>query len=553
MRSTRWLLALAALLVASALPRAARAEDVEKQVARMNKMAMEDYDSLEFESARKTLIDAVAMLRENGYDSSPIAARTYTNLGILYIAGFKDRNRGIQQFVNALKIKPDLKLDPAIATPELEDAFQTARKQVGVKAPSHPETPVTPPPELPPTTPPTLPNETPPTPPASAVKGLQHNPVDESRPDTPIPIRAQLGDDVGATRLFLFFRSDGQADFVSVPMKHTSGAEWVGVIPAEAVTGRALQYYLEARDARGRVVTDSGSAPSPYIVAISENAAPPTGIPEVDVEDPLAQLRARQQREKEEKRHHKRQYVFGFVMLGTGFGYQPSGNKTEVAWQYQPVGSAACPPMQDCYARQTVGSGGVALAPLHVAVELGAFINQAFSLSVLGRFEVYTGSNAETIMTGTQQSPTTKASGSVAALLRARYRFLSGRFHPYIHVDFGGGLIRQVLDVSQANPDHPLVDSFTGQSYNMGDRAGAGQITEGNQNVCANPASCSDTIALGYLLLGGGAGLWYDVHPNVGLILDINLLGAINPTDNNSSNVWNGMNLDIQLGVGAHF
>jgi len=92
-----------------------RAEDVEKQVGRMNKKAMEDYDSLEFESARKTLIDAVAILRANGYDETPLAAKTYINLGILYISGFKDRNRGVQQFVNALRIKPDAKLDPGSA------------------------------------------------------------------------------------------------------------------------------------------------------------------------------------------------------------------------------------------------------------------------------------------------------------------------------------------------------------------------------------------------------------------------------------------------------
>src|SRR3954452_6974842 len=86
----------------------AHAQDVEKQVSRMNKKAMEDYDSLEFESARKTLIDAVAMLRANGLDETPLAAKVFLNLGVLYINGFKDRTRGQQQFVNALKIKPDI-------------------------------------------------------------------------------------------------------------------------------------------------------------------------------------------------------------------------------------------------------------------------------------------------------------------------------------------------------------------------------------------------------------------------------------------------------------
>src|SRR5438445_5892070 len=89
---------------------AVAAEDVDKQVGKMNKRAMDDYDSLEFESSRRTLMDAVALLRANGLDETPLAAKTYANLGIVYINGFKDRNRGQQQFVNALKISPGYKL-----------------------------------------------------------------------------------------------------------------------------------------------------------------------------------------------------------------------------------------------------------------------------------------------------------------------------------------------------------------------------------------------------------------------------------------------------------
>src|SRR5690242_7418303 len=82
---------------------AAWAEDIEKQVQRLNKRAMEDYDALEFDSARRTLLDALQMLRANGLDETPTAAKTYINLGIIYINAFKDKNRGQQQFVNALK------------------------------------------------------------------------------------------------------------------------------------------------------------------------------------------------------------------------------------------------------------------------------------------------------------------------------------------------------------------------------------------------------------------------------------------------------------------
>ena len=541
--------ALAAVVLA---PSTARAEDVDKQVQKMNKRAMDDYDSLEFESARRTLQDAVQMLRANGLDETPLAAKTYANLGIVYINGFKDRNRGQQQFVNALKIQPDYKLDPAVATPELDEAFQAAVKQVAKMGGKSKPKPVTPPPATPkPVTPPPVekPPETPPTPPSTPgeeVHGLQHTPVDESRPNAPIPVRAKLGSDVGATRVFLFFRGSGQEDFLSVPMKNASGAEWVGVIPADAVTGKSIQYYLEARDARGRAVVNAGSGPSPFVVVISDTAAAPTNVPEVDVEDPLMKERLAKKR-KDEEHKSTRDHLFIFVMPGFGFGVEPAGNHTEVAWQFQTQGAN-----MNRFIQQPVGATGIAVAPFHLAVELGYLITPKLSLSIFGRFQLVTGANAETVrVTGMESGATTKAFGAVAVLARARYRFLEGRFHPYIHVDLGGGEIRHVLDISSAEGEppngHPLVDKFTADTWNASPTDQT-TLQMYQQEVCSNHKNCSDTISLGYLFIGGGAGIWYDFASHFAFILDVNLLGGIGTSDRQS-----GFNIDVQAGLGAHF
>lgn len=552
MRRSSCLAAVVIALAAAVLaPSTARAEDVDKQVQKMNKRAMDDYDSLEFESSRRTLQDAVQMLRANGLDETPLAAKTYANLGMVYINGFKDRNRGQQQFVNALKIQPDYKLDPAVATPELDEAFQAAQKQLaklGGKGKPKPATPppapkpVTPPPvEKPPETPPPT---TPPTP-AEEVHGLVHTPVDESRPNAPIPVRAKLGSDVGATRVFVFFRGSGQEDFLSVPMKNTGGAEWVGVIPADAVTGKSIQYYLEARDARGRAVVNAGSGPSPFVVVISATAAAPSNVPEVDVEDPLMKERMAKKR-KDEEHKSTRDHLFVFVMPGFGFGVEPAGNHTEVAWQFQTQGAN-----MNHFIQQPVGATGIAVAPFHLAVELGYLITPKLSLSIFGRFQFVTGANAETVRTGMEQGATTKAFGAVAVLARARYRFLEGRFHPYIHVDLGGGEIRHVLDISSAEGEppngHPLVDKFTADTWNASPTDQT-TLQMYQQEVCANHKSCSDTISLGYLFIGGGAGIWYDFASHFAFILDVNLLGGIGTSDRQS-----GFNIDVQAGLGAHF
>src|SRR5206468_3659582 len=112
-RSSRALaLPIAVLVTALSFPHSATAQqEVVKNVERLNKKAMEDYDLLEFEAARTKLQSGMQKLLDAGLDESPTAAKVYISLGMVYIAGFKDRNRGVQQFVEALKIDGTAQLD----------------------------------------------------------------------------------------------------------------------------------------------------------------------------------------------------------------------------------------------------------------------------------------------------------------------------------------------------------------------------------------------------------------------------------------------------------
>ena len=64
--------------------------------------------------------------------------------------------------------------------------------------------------------------------------------------------------------------------------------------------------------------------------------------------------------------------------------------------------------------------------------------------------------------------------------------------------------------------------------------------------MCANHKSCTDTISLGYVFIGGGGGIWYDFASHFAFILDVNLLGAIGTGDRQS-----GFNIDVQAGLGV--
>src|SRR5437870_6462182 len=81
--------------VARAQAQAADQAAVDKLIA-MNKKALEDYDTLEWESAKRTLLEALVTGKKAGLDSHPIIARTYVHLGAVYITGLKDRQKGVQ-------------------------------------------------------------------------------------------------------------------------------------------------------------------------------------------------------------------------------------------------------------------------------------------------------------------------------------------------------------------------------------------------------------------------------------------------------------------------
>jgi hypothetical protein len=85
-------------------------------------------------------------------------------------------------------------------------------------------------------------------------------------------------------KVFLYYRAPGQADFTSVLMKRR-GPEKVGRIPASEMSGKSVQYYIEAKDPTGTVVKSSGSPSDPNIVLIDPAAKPQIAMKEGGVEE----------------------------------------------------------------------------------------------------------------------------------------------------------------------------------------------------------------------------------------------------------------------------
>ena len=508
--------ALSLLFVVAAAPVAHAQQDVIKQAEKLNKTAMEDYDSLEFDSARQTLLTAVSKLRDAGQDETPTAAKIFVNLGIVYISGFKDHNRGVQQLVNALKIDGTITLDPERATPELQEAFEEAQKQVPAA-----------PPEKPPAT-----NGG-----GNGVHGLQHVAVDEAKAGVDVPIKAQLGSDVAGSKLYLFYRSAGQEDYVSVPMNVNGDGDWVGVIPADAMEGKSVQYYIEVRDGRGRPVVAAGTAASPYIISVTEGK-PTDG----DRENPLEGLHHRHDADLAESFHRGYGRLFFNVMLGSSLGVEVSGNQTEVAYQFQASSGK--------YARQAIDGTGTVYQPIHLAFEGGVNITRHFGLSALVRTGFTLLNNADSSQNPPLGYGTSKASADFAAMIRARYLFLDNKIHPLIHFGFGFGSIRHLLDISGAQDgNHPLTDATSAMSYDPNHPMNINPVCP------PAPASCVDSVAMGAMFLSAGGGLYIDLvkfyNGGFGIIVDVDAIVAL-PV-NIGGVGQTGLNFDFQIGLGAHF
>jgi hypothetical protein len=116
-------LTLAIPATAAAAPSEAQA--VEK-VTQLNRKALDAYAKQDWETARALLKEALELCASAGLDKHAIRARTHIHFGAVAITGFHQREVGLKQFRKALEVQPDIKLTKAIATPELQDAFEEA-------------------------------------------------------------------------------------------------------------------------------------------------------------------------------------------------------------------------------------------------------------------------------------------------------------------------------------------------------------------------------------------------------------------------------------------
>ena len=269
----------------------------------MNKKALDDYDTLEWDAAKKTLLDALVAGKKAGLDNHPVMARTYVHLGAVYITGFKNRDKAIQSFTRALEIDPAIQLSKGIATQRSQRRVQRGQARRGAAAGRRRSRRRPRPKKR--ASGPVMETATASRPAAQEGAG-EASTSDDDRTETDLPVKIQALDCPNADEAILEKAGDaalrGGAErcpvakvFLTVqasPARRSTPSSqmtkspkgwYVGKIPKKAVTGKSVPFYFEGRNAAGKAVVVNGEKGSPNIMLLME-------------EEPTASTRPRRRR-----------------------------------------------------------------------------------------------------------------------------------------------------------------------------------------------------------------------------------------------------------------
>ena len=124
------LFALLGVLAVLATPRRAAAASgaaTADEIAEMNRRASDEYESLNFDKARKTLTAALEACQRAGLTRHRVAADAHLLMGLVILAGdVKRTDDAAAEFRRALEIRPSIQVPERLANPEIQQVFAQA-------------------------------------------------------------------------------------------------------------------------------------------------------------------------------------------------------------------------------------------------------------------------------------------------------------------------------------------------------------------------------------------------------------------------------------------
>jgi len=466
----------AVVLVLLAQPRRAFADAKgKKDIQQKIKEAMENYDLLEYEEARKLLNQALTIAKKSKMESDPVVAQVHLALGIVYYAGLQDQESAKLAFLSACEIDRKVVIDPAYKTGDMQKALAEACSDSG--GPSSRTAPdggggggagdVD----------------------CSAISGVQHEIIDTAPSGADLKITASIGSDVNAARVGIMYRPQGATDFVEAKMTKKGECTYVGAIPASGLKGELVHYYVAAFNGSGKVIAGKGSSGSPNIIEIGGAASGGSRASSDDDEDPL----------------HAGGGGGGGAAEGIGGGVTVGPPKKSKVYINVAAGSGGT--LVTGKTEQDLNEVKCCFAPalFHVLPEIGFYISPKTSLGAAFRMGFPIGANIDGHSTA-----------APAGLLRLRHSLGSGQDGVQVIGSIGAGVMRSTIKLTEA-PEGMDTDIVATGPLLVGAGVGYTKPIAGPVKLLA------EANALAGIPVVDELGTMPSFHLNFGVQLDVNL------------------------------
>ena len=480
------LIAVVFLLVGLAHARVAHADaKAKKDIEQKMKEAMENYDLLEYEEARKILNQALTIAKKAKMESDPVTAKVHLRLGIVYFAGLQDAESAKLSFLNAAEIDKGIALDKAYSTPEMQKLLEEAKAEAGGGGGDEPagggDEPAG--------------GGDEPAIDCASVTGVQHTIVEEAKAGKPVAMSAAVGADVQPAKMAVMYRPKGSTDFTEAKMTLSGECLYQGAIPADALNGDVVHYYVAAYNASGKLIASKGSAGSPNIIEVTGGGGGGGGGT-IDDENPL----------------------------GGGGGDEPGGGGGGGGGggDDRGGGGGGKPGKKTMFLSIQVGSGGglvsgkteqqgnsvkCCFAPqlVHVMPELGFYLSPTTAISLAGRIGFPIGAN---IMGHATAAP--------GGMVRVTHWFAPEGNGLHIAGGIGGGILRDTIKLEGV----------------------------------ADETMDTDIVAMGPMLVDVGAGYSAPLGSSLAFVAQFNAIVGVPVVGELGSSKLNfGVHIDANLGI----
>lgn len=284
MRLARWAVAtLGAAAICLSITNAEAAGKKDAEATKLIDQAMnEDYLNVDMPGAEKKLDKA---LKACGSDncSPEVVGKIHIAMATVHGLGESKMDVAKTDFANALKADPNAKLLDGLTSPEFEAAFKEAKAAAGNGGAGGEG--------------------------GNAGSGgnagtggsggqapkpqgdFQHNPLPEGQINTPLPIFAEVPDEIGATKVIVRYKPYGGSKWETLPLKKLEGG-FGAYVPCEQVSSAGeFKYYIIATDEQGISLAGAGSLKDPFKVPIRSKLK--GEVPALPGEEPPKQCMAK--------------------------------------------------------------------------------------------------------------------------------------------------------------------------------------------------------------------------------------------------------------------